>query len=268
MADYLDMLRAEQRRETFNKAEHWRALLPLLPKRTKAAIERKHQNVSMIANQLGFPSIDGYKPLGNYQKLLFEVAEVRFRADAELATLLQKNFTALAVKPATDDWATRRVSPPKGIEGGPVKPSSMSAKRLLRNVSYLELEVANRSLGKAGEEWVVDYERDRLRRAGRAALADRVEHVAVTIGDGLGFDVRSFEVGGADRMIEVKTTASHKETPFFVTRNELSVSRGRSHEFHLYRVFHFRDDPRFFSLTGPLDQSCLLDPVLYSTRVR
>lgn len=267
MADYLDMLRAEQRRETFNKAEHWRALLPQLPKRTKAAIERKHQNVSMIAHQLGFPSIDGYKPLGNYQKLLFEVAEGRFRADAELAMLLQENFTALAVKPATDDWATRRVSPPKGIEG-PVKPSSMSTDRLLRNVSYLELEVANRSLGKAGEEWVVDYERDRLRRAGRAALADRVEHVAVTIGDGLGFDVRSFDVRGTDRMIEVKTTASHKETPFFVTRNELRVSRGRSHEFHLYRVFHFRDDPRFFSLQGPLDQSCVLDPVLYSARVR
>lgn len=114
---------------------------------------------------------------------------------------------------------------------------------------------------------MLQYEKARLRMAGKDGLAARVEHVAETVGSGEGFDVRSFEESGKDRLIEVKTTVSGKEAPFFLTRNELGVSRSRSRHYHLYRLFRFRRDPRMFMLDGALDKLCLLEPTNYLARV-
>src|SRR6266480_7714123 len=77
VAYYLDMLALELRGEPFNKAEHNRNLARVLNSRTRGSIERKHQNISAVLIELGYPYIDGYKPLSNYQRLLYEVVEDR-----------------------------------------------------------------------------------------------------------------------------------------------------------------------------------------------
>lgn len=128
---------------------------------------------------------------------------------------------------------------------------------------YLEREAHNQSLGLAGEEFVLQFEHWRLNALGQSALADRVEHVAQSKGDGLGFDVLSFEPDGRERFIEVKTTAFGKDTPFFVTQNELTFSRTAAQQFHLYRLFEFRKQPRLFDLAGEVSNHCRLDPVSY-----
>ncbi len=84
VADYLAMLLLERRGQPFNKAEHNRRLVQLLSGRTRAAVERKHQNISAIWIELGYPYIGGYKPLGNYQELLREVVEERLRSEGPL----------------------------------------------------------------------------------------------------------------------------------------------------------------------------------------
>jgi hypothetical protein len=132
----------------------------------------------------------------------------------------------------------------------------------------LVVEARNHSLGRAGEEFVLNFERARLIHAGKPRLAELVEHVALTMGDGEGFDVRSYEPGGSDRLIEVKTTAYGKQTPFYLSRNELSVSQSRSDSYHLYRIFKFRDDPRLFGLKGALAETCYLDPTHFVARVK
>jgi len=128
---------------------------------------------------------------------------------------------------------------------------------------YLEREAQNRSLGLAGEAFVVEFEHWRLAGMGQHRLANRVEHVSVSKGDGLGYDVLSFESDGRERLIEVKTTTFGRDTPFFVSRGELALSQGAKDQFHLYRLFEFRKSPRLFDLSGALDQHCLLDPVTY-----
>jgi hypothetical protein len=128
---------------------------------------------------------------------------------------------------------------------------------------YLDREVRNRSLGLAGEEFVVSYERERLRQAGEKRLGDRVEHVSVAKGDGLGYDVLSFDIDGRERFIEVKTTSFGKQTPFFVSRNELEFSDLARDQYHLYRLFEFRRQPRMFDLVGSVRGNCRLDPVTY-----
>src|ERR1035438_10219938 len=77
VADYFDMLSKELRGEPFNKAEHNRNLHRVLTARSKGSVERKHQNISAILIELGYPYVDGYKPLGNYQELLGRVVQER-----------------------------------------------------------------------------------------------------------------------------------------------------------------------------------------------
>ena len=124
----------------------------------------------------------------------------------------------------------------------------------------------NASLGRAGEAFVVEFEQRRLHELGLKKLADKVDHVAATQGDGLGYDVRSFDETGRDRFIEVKTTAWGKQTPFFISRNELEFSQAFPAQFHLYRVFEFRKSPHLFDLPGAVERNCLLDPVSYVGR--
>src|SRR2546422_1022574 len=84
VTDYFNMLSNELRGEAYNKAEHNRHLQKLLAERSKAAIELKHQNISAILIELGYPYIDGYKPRRNYQRLLMEVIEERLTSTTSL----------------------------------------------------------------------------------------------------------------------------------------------------------------------------------------
>lgn len=119
----------------------------------------------------------------------------------------------------------------------------------------------------AGELFVAELETRRLHASGKKQLADRVEHVAATQGDGLGYDVLSFDEDGRERLIEVKTTAFGEFTPFYVSRNELARSEADADCFHLYRLFDFRDRPRLFDLPGSISVRCQLEPVSYLARL-
>lgn len=90
----------------------------------------------------------------------------------------------------------------------------------------------------------------------------------MTQGDGLGFDVLSFDANGSERFIEVKTTAYGPATPFFVTRKEVAASRESAPKYHLYRLFDFRRQPRMYSKAGQIEQAFALDPVQFSARLR
>lgn len=270
VSDYREMLAGELRGESFNKAERNRNLRQLLNGRTHGSVERKHQNISAVLIELGYPWVDGYKPLGNFQDLLFDVVGEQMRSDLALLALVQRDASA-PIAPRDVPESERLL----GALEDPPKTKSYKAylRRLKRpafaqpRVNYLELEASNSALGKAGEQWVLSYEEARLRRAGKEGLAGRIEWVSREAGDYFGFDIRSFEENGRDRLIEVKTTNRGKESPFFVTRNEVRVSRERKKAFHLYRVFRFIREPGLYTLAGALDRSCLLDPVEYEARV-
>jgi Domain of unknown function (DUF3883) len=120
-----------------------------------------------------------------------------------------------------------------------------------------------RSLGVAGEEWVIGLEREQLRRAGRDDLATAVRWVAHEDGDGAGYDVQSFHPGGAERLIEVKTTNLGPLTPFYITRWELEVSRNRAESYSLYRVHGFNRDPRIYVLDGSVEERARLEPKVF-----
>jgi hypothetical protein len=103
---------------------------------------------------------------------------------------------------------------------------------------------------------------------GRDALAQRVQWVAETLGDGLGFDVLSFDdANDFERMIEVKTTALGKFFPFYVTATEVRCSEDVKERFHLFRVFDFARKPRAYILTGSLRTTCRLEPMVFRATI-
>lgn len=271
VADHFDMLRAELLGIPFNKAEHNRNLRALLDGRSAGAIERKHQNISAILLELRHPFIDGYKPLANYQQLLWTVVTDHLDRDRILEGLVRETAERAVTAPDLADlehlWDAAPPEP-SGERGGGVKePEAPYAVRRPVRVDYLALEARNQSLGKAGEELVLRLETDRLRREGASRLANRIEHVSHTRGDGLGYDVLSFESNGRERLIEVKTTSFGRRTPFHVTRNELACSQAHDAQYHLYRVYAFREAPRLFTLQGPIPHHCHLDPTQYVARI-
>jgi hypothetical protein len=92
--------------------------------------------------------------------------------------------------------------------------------------------------------------------------------VAETIGDGLGYDVLSFDdADESAKLIEVKTTGLGKFFPFLVTVNELRCSEDMTEQFHLFRVFNFAQEPRVYILTGSLRERRQLEPVLFRATI-
>ena len=90
---------------------------------------------------------------------------------------------------------------------------------------------------------------------GRAHLARQIEWVSDTRGDGLGYDIQSFDADGSPRLIEVKTTGLGKDFPFIVTANEVRVSGRDADRYQLYRLFNFGRAPHLYRLRGDLRRS-------------
>jgi hypothetical protein len=128
--------------------------------------------------------------------------------------------------------------------------------------NYLEQEAHNQSLGRAGEELVLEFEHKRLWKAGQKTLAERIDHVAAKA-DGHGFDILSFETDGRERLVEVKTTRFGAMNPFFATSNEVAVSEKRRTEYYVYRLFDFSKNPRLFLLYGSMRSTCTLEAVQF-----
>ena len=256
------MLLLEITGQPFNKAERRRELQRILHDRSEGAVERKHQNISAVLIQVGYPYVDGYKPLGNYQALLLDVVLERISTLPQLAAEVASTVDARVDVPTVDDILAVLVPAPPRPEHRYAAERERLAPPTGRKVNFLAREAANTLLGRAGEQFVLNFERAKLIASGKESLAASVQHVAST-NDTAGFDILSFEADGQDRLIEVKTTQFGVFTPFYVSRNELGVSTARECSYHLYRVFGFRKRPQMFIKAGRLDQSFLLDPTVY-----
>jgi hypothetical protein len=267
VADYFVMLGAELAGAEYSKAEHNRELRPRLEGRSKSSVEYKHQNISAVLLEMGLPYIEGYKPARNYQRaLLPQVVEAFFDGHPAL-------LDALAESPALDPAVAPNVTsrpfetffeePPGEI----IVPSGGEKPWLSRRgqrVDFARRDAENRRLGRLGEEFTIEVERRRLRAAGRDDLAAKVEWLAKTCGDGLGFDVLSFDEGDdSEWFVEVKTTGMGKHFPFYATATEVRCSEDCPGQFRLYRVFDFARTPRVYVVSGALSRKCRLEPVAY-----
>jgi hypothetical protein len=270
VADYFAMLAAELSGSEYSKADHNKELRPLLNGRTKGSVEFKHQNISAVLLEMGLPYIPGYKPARNYQKALLPQAVAGYLVrNPSLLDMMAES--PLLNPPVAPEVGSRPVEdlfddPPEQIIL-PVSDAKPWLSRRGRRIDFAHRDAYNRHLGQLGEKFTVEVERRRLLLAGRDDLAARIEWVALTCGDGLGFDVLSFdEADDSEQLLEAKTTGLGKHFPFYVTENEVRCSEDCLSRFRLYRVFDFGRVPRVYVVPGPLRRDCL-EPVVYRASV-
>lgn len=267
VADYFRMLRLELAGHKYNKTEHRRALMERLDNRSNSSVELKHQNISAVLVEMGIPYIDGYKPRFNYQRSLLPAAVTDFLKDnPQFQELFAADSEVVPTIPTVEDFLSAWEAPPTPED---CKAPAVAEPNAIYNpggVNYLEREARNQSLGEAGEQFVINFERARLIHSGKDSLAERIEQVSATVGPSAGFDIKSFEENGIDRFIEAKTTKYGKNTPFFVTPNELRFSRDNASNYYLYRLFKFRESPRLFALNGHVEDRCILEPSEFIAR--
>ena len=258
--DYFKMLQLELEQQKYNKTEHRQILLPILNKRSEGSIEFKHQNISAVLANMGQPFITGYKPRSNYQQILEEYV-AKYLRDHRIN--LEPNFERFAnsIIAAAYDQISFESIVDEAPESTQVKESEPTYRPI--KINYLEKEQNNRNLGEEGEKLVIAYEQWRLRRAGKENLADRIEWISKNIGDGTGYDILSKNVNGTDRYVEVKTTKLSKETPIYLTKNEISFANNKTKEFFLYRVYNFGPKPQMFIKEGNYEGFCTILPMTF-----
>ncbi|MFF1384672.1 DUF3883 domain-containing protein [Arthrobacter sp. NPDC058288] len=257
---YFDMLEMDVQGKAFVKAAIYRELSARFTSRNVNSIERKMSNISAVLVGLGYPHLRGLSPLANYQRSLVESVFGELTRRKSLDAVLEAALSD-SVPLGPVDIVREAGAPPQIITD--LLHGQSVARPFRRN--YLALEAANRALGLAGELAVARREQSYLHSIGRTKLADRVDHVAQTKGDGLGYDVLSFDPAGREKWIEVKTTKYAIDVPFFVTRGEVRVSNSSPELYHLYRLYGF-GSPKgtgLYRLQGDLEKSCKLDALTF-----
>lgn len=267
VTDYFDMLEAELSGRPYSKSEHRRALKVRLDGRSDGSIEFKHQNISAVLIQMGLPYIDGYKPRGNYQELLADKVRHYLQDPRFLLHLAKGPVLDPPDPPGPPSAPAKLFTPPPDRLELPVQDARPWIERRGQRIDFIERDARNRRLGRMGEQFVVELEKGRLAAEGREDLAGRVEWISKSRGDGIGFDVLSYNGDESERLIEVKTTGLGKYFPFYVTANEVRCSQDCADRFHLYRVYDFAKSPRIYDLQGDLSRSCRLHPVQFMAAI-
>jgi len=251
VADYFSMLRAELSRQPYTKSHHSAVLMKQIG-RTHRSVEFKHQNISAVLEEMGLPWIVGYKPKRNYQASIFGAID-RYLSSNEDVVYHQLPPKVLTVA----DDAGMFVEAPK-LQPPSDRPWQLE--RLVRKFDPVERDLRNRSLGRAGEEFVLEIERKKLEKLQRPDLLKKIRWVSAEEGDGAGYDILSFEPDGRERLIEVKTTNGAARTPFFLSENECQRAAASVESWRLYRVHSFAQNPRIFLIAPPLNAMLNLRP--------
>lgn len=126
-----------------------------------------------------------------------------------------------------------------GLQPGRLPSQSKGRKQFSRKFSgNLNPDSSHQKLiGDIGEELVVDFEKQRLINEGFGHLAQQIEHSSKLIGDGLGYDIKSFNTDGTYRYIEVKTTTQSSAACFYMSLNEFEFAKLHVSSYFIYRVY-------------------------------
>lgn len=147
-------------------------------------------------------------------------------------------------------------TPPKGRKELPKHNPSFAG---VDDIDYEKEQRDATVLGRSGEDLVIKYEKEKLKRLGLEHLIDQVGKRK----DGEGYDILSFDKDGNEILIEVKTTIGGIDTPFDISWNEVKRAEKDCLKYKIYRLYNFDKNsnsvPRFY-VVDDID-SLLFEPV-------
>lgn len=261
--DYFTMLHAEITGKLYSKADHRNRLSTEL-RRDGDEVESYYCGISAILGAIGLPFIDTFKPeTCNDAQLETAIQELITQQPERIESLWIADEPARTSIPVElDDSKAFWVSAPTKGGAGDYAAIAWNPGGQVE-ADFRKREARNYNLATAGERFVLAFERARLREAGRKELIERIEWTSQHAGADMGYDIKSFNDDGSERIIAVKTTNYNQRFPFAISAEELAYSQSNSKNFHIYRVFNFSKGARLFILTGNLEKSGALKPVVY-----
>ncbi|BBK43436.1 hypothetical protein STVA_34560 [Allostella vacuolata] len=244
VADYFAMLTDDIAGRRYVKAEHNRDLRDVIG-RSRGSVEFKYRNISAVLQGLGETWVTGYRPAFNLQGSLVDAVARWLARHPDW----HRSVIGMASRPSSAvlrEDSILWIGPPPTHSNRPPPAELEEMTAIARKYDVAERDARNRALGRAGEARVLAHERANLLAAGRNDLVERIRWVSDADGDGAGYDIRSFDPDGSDRLIEVKTTNGWERTPFHITSNELAIAEARRKDWRLVRLWHFAREPRAF----------------------
>lgn len=144
-----------------------------------------------------------------------------------------------------------------------------SSTYIRKDSNHSRREKNKKLIGDIGEEIALTFEKDRLTQLGRQDLAEKVEHVAKTKGDGLGYDILSYDIINdtiIEKYIEVKATTGNSTKPFDISSNEVDVSELYPDQYYIYRIFNIHNQMHsasFYEMKGSVRSNFNLEATSY-----
>ena len=126
----------------------------------------------------------------------------------------------------------------------------------------------SKKVGDAGENYVYEYERNKLKKLGMSNLADSIVKQYEDLSYFPGYDIQSFDEKGNKIFIEVKSTKGKNKSFFEISENEIKVAKKLGESYYIYQVTSALTDPIISTvisnLHGYQDQDkVLIEPMLY-----
>jgi hypothetical protein len=222
--------------------------------RSRDAVDYEFQNIDGILFEAGLPRLNR-ATAKNVQRLLRYVTLDPLAQHSEVF----ESSKRIVVTTSTEEVFVEALIIDASILDLDNDVSSLKATK----IDFSRRDAANRNLGRSGEEFVLELEQKRLKELGRPDLAEKVRWVSKDDGDGLGYDIASFEVDETPIYIEVKTTNQGEAAPFYVSETERQVAELRGEAYILYRVFDLSDSPKVYRIRGPFSERLMMRPVNY-----
>ena len=101
---------------------------------------------------------------------------------------------------------------------------------------HIDFNIINKNkkkLGTFGEMLIV---KDEIEKLAEYNITKEVDHVALTKGDGLGYDIVSYDENGDEILIEVKTTSTNRIDSFYLSPKEIEMSKNKN--YRIYRIYN------------------------------
>lgn len=153
-----------------------------------------------------------------------------------------------------------KMSLEKATQPSKTNRSAMNAQKKRGKRDYIVQYITDFEVGEAGESLVYKYECSLINKAIKQGKIDKsicVKWVSRE-DDFAGYDILSYDIDKqTEKYIEVKTTAGNKNTPFFVSENELSFSKNNSDNYCIYRVYGLKNNTssiHFYVIEGNLEE--------------
>jgi hypothetical protein len=142
------------------------------------------------------------------------------------------------------------------------------SKRIKGSSKPRKLSLPSKKVGDAGENYVFEYEKNKLKKLSMDELADQIVKQYEDFSYFPGYDIQSFDEKGNKIFIEVKSTKGKNKNYFEISENEISTAKEFGESYYIYQVTSALTEPKISTVIKNLhsykDQDkVLIEPMMY-----